>query len=122
LSCSRRHAVWQFVATASPENAMGVSSVARQIPADPVVSKILRDDSDDGDTLTGMVPLLTERDVAIRLRVTLNDLNALLENGDLSYSVIGGELRIADDDIRDFVGRMRTQSTLPRRSDNECKL
>ncbi len=101
---------------------MGVSSVARQIPADPVVSKILRDDSDDGDTLTGMVPLLTERDVAIRLRVTLNDLNALLENGDLSYSVIGGELRIADDDIRDFVGRMRTQSTLPRRSDNECKL
>jgi len=93
------------------------------IPADPVVSKILRDGSDDGDTLTGMIPLLTERDAAIRLRVTLNDLNALLENGDLSYLVIGGEIRITVEDIRDLVRRTRTQeSALPRRSDHECKL
>ena len=93
------------------------------IPADNFDSELVRDGSDAGDTLTGMIPLLTERDAAVRLRVTLNDLNALLENGDLSYLVIGGEIRITDDDIRDLVRRTRTQgSTLPRRSDHECKL
>ena len=93
------------------------------IPADNFDSELVRDGSDDGDTLTGMIPLLTERDAAIRLRVTLNDLNALLENGDLSYLVIGGEIRITDEDIRDLVRRTRTQeSALPRRSDHECKL
>jgi len=91
----------------------------------PIISiqTLVRDGSDDGDILSGMIPLLTERDAAVRLRVTLNDLNALLENGDLSYLVIGGEIRITDDDIRDLVRRTRTQgSTLPRRSDHECKL
>ena len=93
------------------------------IPADNFDSGLVRDGSDDGDTLTGMIPLLTERDAAVRLRVTLNDLNALLENGDLSYLVIGGEIRITDDDIRDLVRRTRTQeAALPRRSDHECKL
>ena len=92
------------------------------IPADNFDSELVRDGSDDGDTLTGMIPLLTERDAAIRLRVTLNDLNALLENGDLSYLVIGGEIRITVEDIRDLVRRTRTQeSALPRRSDHECK-
>ena len=84
------------------------------IPADNFDSELVRDGSDDGDTLTGMIPLLTERDAAIRLRVTLNDLNALLENGDLSYLVIGGEIRITEDDIRDLVRRTRAQgSALP---------
>ncbi len=93
------------------------------IPADNFDSELVRDGSDHGDTLTGMVLLLTERDAAIRLRVTLNDLNALLENGDLSYLVIGGEIRITEADIRGLVRRMRAQeSALPRRSDHECKL
>ena len=87
------------------------------------VATVVGGGSDHGDTLTGMIPLLTERDAAIRLRVTLNDINALLESGTLPYSVIGGEIRITDEDIRDFVRRTRTQgSTLPRRSDHECKL
>ncbi len=79
------------------------------IPADNFDSELVRDASADGDTLTGMIPLLTERDTAIRLRVTLNDLNTLLESGTLPYSVIGGEIRITDDDIRDLFGKLLAQ-------------
>ena len=93
------------------------------IPANNFDSELVRDDSESGDTLTVMTAFLTERDAAVRLRVTLNDVNALLENGELPYSLISGEIRITDDDIRDRVRRMRAQeSALPRRSDNECKL
>ena len=102
------------LATASREDAVELSPIVRPIPADKFDSELVRDGRDDGDTFTVMTPLLTERDAAVRLRVTLNDLNAILENGELPYSVIGGQLRITDDDIRNLVSRTRTQgSTLP---------
>ncbi len=78
-------------AAASREDALGVPPISgcqfRPIPADNFDSELVRDGSDDGDILTGMIPLLTERDAAVRLRVTLNDLNALLKNGELPYSL-----------------------------------
>jgi len=78
----------ESLAAACGPHAMGIPPIARPIPADNFDSELVRDASADGDTLTGMIPLLTERDAAVRLHVTLNDLNALLENGELPYSLI----------------------------------
>ena len=70
-----------------------------------------------------MQQLLTERDAAVMLRVSLSDLSVMLESGQLPYSAICGHIRIDHRDIAEAVQRLRiNQQSLPRRNQNTCQL
>ena len=56
--------------------------------------------------------LLTERDAAVRLRITLDDLNAMIEAAEIRYLVIAGQVRFTPDAIQDAVRRMEVKSRL----------
>ena len=69
-----------------------------------------------------MRQLLTERNAVIQMRISLTDLNAMVEAGDLRYSVIAGQIRFQPAGIAEAVRRLRVQTqTLPRRSEAECQ-
>jgi hypothetical protein len=70
-----------------------------------------------------MQQLLTERDAAVMLRVSLSDLSVMLESGQLPYSAVCGHIRIDPRDIMEAVQRLRVnQKSLPARRKNECQL
>lgn len=56
--------------------------------------------------------LLTERDAAVRLRITLDDLNELIESAEIRYLIIAGQVRFTPDAIQDAVRRMEVKSRL----------
>lgn len=85
-------------------------------------SKSVQHSASDGARLPGMNQLLTERDAAIQLRITLDDLNDLLESGALPYVTVSGEIRICASDLQQMIRRSKTQTALPRRRRNECQL
>ncbi len=85
--------------------------------ADSPGACLLSEDNSD------MQQLLTERDAAVMLRVSLSDLSVMLESGQLPYSAVCGHIRIGPRDIAEAVQRLRVnQKSLPARRKNECQL
>ena len=90
------------------------------IQADSANSKTDEDKRRQPNTMAGARPLLSERDAAIHLHLTLRDLNSLPETGWLPYLSIGGEIRFDPADIRDFVRAMKTAK--PTSMERTCRL
>ena len=68
-----------------------------------------------------MEQLLNERDAAVSLRISLADLNFLIESGGIRYSVIASQVRFRPEDLRDAVRRLRVEPS-NMKEPNGCQL
>lgn len=84
----------------------------RPISSDFVQFKTYQHDAPDSAYSPDMQPLMSERDTAIHLRISLADLNAIVEGGQLPFVPVGnGEIRFKPADVAALIERLRTKAT-----------